>query len=378
MNEMHLTKSHLLRRLLQRRVELLENERATLRAQVEVLESRLSESAAAAPPQDEAGVNLNHTLQQVRAIGERAQAEATLTLRITRQEQEQLASQIALLQQESQQLRHLVTESVEGVNSILEQAQGSAARLVREAHLQQEQLGLEVERLYQDGSRPTRADLRRAAFMIDEQAQQAVHQIEQEAQAERSRLLADVATLRQHSEQLHEALAIALERAHAITRQTERDTQRAIEAEPQSEALPPLARKAQQHSGAQPSSRPRPYHTMPSQNEDLILQKARRSMQAAQRARQQQESVEEWTGPLLLSVSSARRAEPISETHKAQGPALNEGVLDSGTMAMRKSVSSFYHLPFSFTSGEVRRIQLLIVSAFLLGVLLLFVLGMIL
>ena len=41
-NDLHLTKSHLLRKVLQRRVEVLENEKQALRSQIDQLEERLA------------------------------------------------------------------------------------------------------------------------------------------------------------------------------------------------------------------------------------------------------------------------------------------------------------------------------------------------
>ena len=87
-----LTQSHLLRRLLQRRVESLENEKLQMKDRITQLEDKLENSTQrhAAISGDGMKQVMDQAIADVRGLGERAQAEADFTLKMTHPKQEKL------------------------------------------------------------------------------------------------------------------------------------------------------------------------------------------------------------------------------------------------------------------------------------------------
>ncbi len=229
--DIYITRSHLLRRLLQRRVELLEAEKAELRSQVRELEERLSRSAESQVAYSgSTQAVINETMERLRAISEQAQTESMLTMHVTRQEQEKLADEMSAILVESQQLRHMMLEAVEGVNSILERAQNSNARMVKEAHRQEEKLAREFEVLYSEEGdmSPAIVEVRRASFQIRKRAKQVAEQFEAEAKQERQQLLNEIAALHHESVQLRSALTEVLERTRSITERTQDEAEQLV------------------------------------------------------------------------------------------------------------------------------------------------------
>ncbi len=319
-------------------------------------------------------------MASVRTISERAQAETTLTLKVTRAEQERLANEMTLIHIESQKLRRLVIEAVEGVNSIVERAQSGTVRLIKEAHQQEEHFGLAVERLF---ATPLDGDAQDAqANAIRERAANAAAQVEQEARNERAQLLAEVASLRAESAALQRAMAAAMTRAQAIVSRTHSEAERLVgdDAPPAPESgdnflLFELAGSAQEatppsESGRAPSNG---HHAASSNgkgprtttyNEETVLQRAREAIAAAQLPDPGSATSEEWTGPLLLSVSGTTAGKPSAWNASAEAPhgKMHELLTDTGSLILQQSPTVPQRLAASFATLLPRRKELAVIG----------------
>ena len=233
-----LTKRHLLRRLLQRRIEKLEHDKVTLRKQISELEQRLSHSTQrhAALSNDGMPDVIAQTMHSVRSISQQAQAEAEFTQKIVHHKQQKLLADMTRLREESGQLYELMTEAAEGIRALAEQTQASNALLVREAHLHQEKLTGDLESLYDEKGKlcTNVAQAEQTALDVQQQAQDETHRLEAEAGKERTRQLARIESLVDESQNLHDALDRATQHIQAINQQTQTETSKlvAVDAEP--------------------------------------------------------------------------------------------------------------------------------------------------
>lgn len=218
--ELHLTKSHLLRRLLQRQVEQLEAEKAALQDEVVRLEQGVLPPQVAESSEEENGfrAQTEAVLVEVRLLNSQARREAAFTLKMTRHEQEKVLKDLNELLQEGARLQSLLQEAVEAVHALDEQVQGRTILLVREANLKQERLIIEARSLYRGrGSDPTLRDQKRMKLTaLAGRANEEVERLKREAHEVREQLVAEIASLHHESQHLREQLTRALEHAHAL------------------------------------------------------------------------------------------------------------------------------------------------------------------
>lgn len=278
-----LTQSHLLRRLLQRRVESLENEKLNMKDKITQLEERLANSTQrhAAISGDGMEEVIEKTMADVRVLGERAQAEADFTLKMTHPKQEKLLSEMKRLHDESQKLNQMLAEMMEGIRAIEEQAKTSTALLQKEAGKKQEQLTGELEGLYdEEGNlRVAIVEARKNALQVQERAQNERARLNMEAIQERERLLSQIESLHKESKKLHVAMNQAAESAHTISRWTQIETAQALQAQSSADILAQTPSfQARQNNGQGPSHN----KSLPV-DEDLILEAARAAIAEAQR-----------------------------------------------------------------------------------------------
>jgi len=232
---LQLTQSHLLRRLLQRRVESLEDEKLQMKERITQLEERLQNSTQrhAAITGDGIKEVMDQAIADVRGLGERAQAEADFTLNMTHPKQEKLLDEMERLHDESTKLNGMLTDMMEGIRAIEEQAKTSSALLLKEASHQQEQLTGELEGLYdEEGNlRMGIVDARQNALQVQKRAQTERSRLNNEAIQERERLLVQIDTLHKESQKLHVAMNQAAESAYTISRWTQLETAHALQAQ---------------------------------------------------------------------------------------------------------------------------------------------------
>lgn len=229
----HLTQSHLLRRLLQRRVEMLESQNVALRTQISDLEQRLAHSTQphAAIPDGIQSV-VAQVAEGVRTLGEQAERESATTAHRTRHRREKLLTEMLRLRRESERLTQAMDEAIEGIRAVEEQVQTSCALLLKEAHLHQEQLTGELNSLYDEKGnlRGSIADARRHVQAVQDHAEAERVRLGAEAEQERERLLAQLATLHQETQSVRIALAQTLAHTQGITRATQLETAHAVQA----------------------------------------------------------------------------------------------------------------------------------------------------
>lgn len=232
-SDLHLTQSHLLRRLLQRRVEMLESQNVGLRTQISELEQRLAHSTQrhAAIPDGIQGI-VTQAAEGVRTLGEQAERESATTAHRTRHRREKLLAEMVRLRRESERLTQAMDEAIEGIRAVEEQVQTSSALLLKEAHLHQEQLTGELNSLYDEKGnlRVSIADARRQVQAVQERADAERARLTTEAEQERERLLAQLASLHQESQSVRVALAQTLAHTQGITRATQLETAHAVQA----------------------------------------------------------------------------------------------------------------------------------------------------
>lgn len=276
-----LTQSHLLRRLLQRRVESLENEKLQMKERITQLEERLKNSTQrhAAITGDGMKDVMNEAIADVRGLGERAQAETDFTLKMTHPKQEKLLDEMSLLYQESKKLNKMLAEMMEGIRAIEEQAQTSSALLLKDANHRQEELTGELEALYdEEGNlRVPIVEAEQNALQVQQRAQSEHARLNGEAIQERERLLAQIEALHKESKKLHAAMNQAVECAYTISRWTQVETAYALQAQSSADILtrtPSFV--SHQNSGLSSEKNSIPV------DEDLILEAARKAISDAQ------------------------------------------------------------------------------------------------
>lgn len=238
--DLHLTKSHLLRRLLQRQVEHLETENVELKKQIGQLEVQLTHSTerheALRGGMREA---IAQTVAAVRSVSSGAQLEADITLKVARSRQQKLLALLTEIAEQEAALDRMMDEAVEGIAAIEEQVQSSRALLLRDAHQRQEQLTANVERLYEaEGNlRLPIAEARDAAQAVQERAQLEATSVREEAVQERERLLARLDGLEASAEQLRRALATTLQLTTEIATAVQGESSRAMRAKREAKDL---------------------------------------------------------------------------------------------------------------------------------------------
>ena len=278
---LQLTQSHLLRRLLQRRVESLENEKLEMKGRITELEERLKSSTQrhAAITGDGIKEVMDLAMADVRGLGERAQAEADFTLNMTNPKQEKLLDEMKRLHAESTKLNGMLTDMMEGIRAIEEQAKTSSALLLKEASHQQEQLTGELEGLYdEEGNlRVAIVDARQNAMQVQKRAQTERTRLNNEAIQERERLLVQIETLRKESQKLHVAMNQAAESAHTISRWTQLETAHALQAQSSHDILAHVPSFTPQNGNQSGEKQGVPL------DEDLILEAARQAIEDAQK-----------------------------------------------------------------------------------------------
>lgn len=278
---LQLTQSHLLRRLLQRRVETLEDEKYQMKERITQLEERLQNSTQrhAAISGDGIKEVMDQAIADVRGLGERAQAEADFTLNMTHPKQEKLLGEMQRLHQESTKLNAMLTDMMEGIRAIEEQAKTSSALLLKEATHQQEQLTGELEGLYdKEGNlRVGIVDARQNALQVQKRAQTERSRLNNEAIQERERLLVQIDTLHKESQKLHVAMNEAAESAYTISRWTQLETAHALQAQSSHDILTRTPSFTPQN-GRQPGGK----SGIPVA-EDLILEAAREAIAEGQK-----------------------------------------------------------------------------------------------
>ncbi len=279
--KLQLTQSHLLRRLLQRRVETLEDEKYQMKERITQLEERLQNSTQrhAAITGDGIKEVMDQAIADVRGLGERAQAEADFTLNMTHPKQEKLLGEMKRLHDESTKLNGMLNDMMDGIRAIEEQAKTSSALLLKEATHQQEQLTGELEGLYdEEGNlRVGIVDARQNALQVQKRAQTERSRLNNEAIQERERLLAQIETLHKESQKLHVAMNQAAESAYTISRWTQLETAHALQAQSSHDILTRTPNFTPQNGG-QPGEK----SAIPV-DEDLILEAARQAIADGQK-----------------------------------------------------------------------------------------------
>ena len=278
---LQLTQSHLLRRLLQRRVETLEDEKFQMKERITQLEQRLQNSTQRHAAMTGDGIQevMDQAIADVRGLGERAQAEADFTLNMTHPKQEKLLGEMKRLHEESTKLNRMLTDMMEGIRAIEEQAKTSSALLLKEASHQQEQLTGELEGLYDEKGnlRVAIVDARQNALQVQKRAQTERSRLNNEAIQERERLLAQIDTLHKESQKLHVAMNQAAESAHTISRWTQIETANALQAQSSHDILAHTPSFTPHNGGASSGKGSIPV------NEDLILEAARQAIANGQK-----------------------------------------------------------------------------------------------
>ncbi len=278
---LQLTQSHLLRRLLQRRVETLEDEKFQMRERITQLEQRLQNSTQrhAAITGDGIKEVMDQAIADVRGLGERAQAEADFTLNMTHPKQEKLLDEMKRLHEESTKLNRMLTDMMEGIRAIEEQAKTSSALLLKEASHQQEKLTGELEGLYDEKGnlRVAIVDARQNALQVQKRAQTERSRLNGEAIQERERLLAQIDSLHKESQKLHVAMNQAAESAYTISRWTQVETANALQAQSSQDILAHTPSFVPQNGGSSNGKSSIPV------GEDLILEAAREAIANGQK-----------------------------------------------------------------------------------------------
>lgn len=297
---LHLTKSHLLRRLLQRRVETLEEEKIELRSHISELEQRLTHSTARHAALTGGGGFQNdiaNTMVHVRALGERAQSEAEFTLRITRPKQETLLEGVTRLHKDSEQLCQMMGNVLEGVQAIEAQIQTSSVVLVKNANQQQEQFTSELDALYDDESelRYPMHEAQERIKDVQERARLERARLDVEAMRERERLLDQIEALQHEGQNLHTALQRALESVSTFNHWTHVEAAESLDDE--------------QVEKIKRSLTDRGYPL----NEDVILEAARAAIAQA-RYFQDNDMVEEVTEEVTEDAPEENEAFPYTAT----------------------------------------------------------------
>ena len=244
---LHLTKNHLLRQLLQRRIKALESDKKVLRTQIEELEQHLvqsakrnSNNALGASTTDKIQQAIDQSMQSVRVLSEETQEEADFTLKMVLHQQEKLLTQLVPLQQEGEQLSQKLVDAMEGIRTLEEQLKNSHALLVEDVMLRQEKLTQELKNLY-DQNGYLRADQPTSKQIIadvQQRAQAEVVRIEAEAQQVRGRMVTQIDTLTHQSQKLQKAMDHVMRHVEGINRSTEAELERAVIIE---EAVPERA-----------------------------------------------------------------------------------------------------------------------------------------
>ncbi|MBA3531170.1 MAG: hypothetical protein H0T73_04525, partial [Ardenticatenales bacterium] len=264
-NDLHLTKSHLLRRILQQQVERLEAEKADLQTEVARLEqglvhSRDSEDGASVDSAvTELQTLVEETLASIRAISEQARREATFTLKVTRHEQERVLEEMASLLQEGERLRELLLEAMEGVHSIDEQGQSHTALMVKEAHLQQERFIIEVRSLHHGrSSEAALAQKRHKIASLRERAQAEAERVKLDAHLAREKMVKEIRLLHEESQKLRGAVGRALDHAHTLSEGIYVGASHAVQPNESAQAKTPSTVRVPQTSTALPEPPPPP------------------------------------------------------------------------------------------------------------------------
>lgn len=230
--ELQITKSHLFKKLIQKRVKMLQDERSEMKGQINHLEHRLTRSTARHAALSGGGMQkvIAETIIDVRKLRERAEEQADVTLKIAQPKQEQLFKEMDNLRDECAQLNQIVNEMIEAVHTISEQTQSSAALLIQDATLQQEQLISQLDNLYnEDGMlRMAIVEARQSVFDVQKQARVEAKRLDSKTEAERDRLSTQNQALLNESRKLHGALLSATEAAHTIHSWTQLEAAQAV------------------------------------------------------------------------------------------------------------------------------------------------------
>ena len=288
--EQQITTSHLFKKLIQQRVDMLEHERNQMKGQINHLEHRLTRSTARHAALSGGAMQkvIAETMIHIRKLRERAEAQADFTLKMAQPKQEQLFKQMQTLRDECAQLNQTVNEMIEGVHTISEQTQSSTALLIQDATLQQEQLISQLDNLYdEDGMlRMAIVEARQSVFHVQEQARIEGKRLDRKTEAERERLSAQSQALLNEGRKLHGALLSATEAAHTIQCWTQLEAAQAVlDVHSATESKSMADTRTDQEKDAR--------HDVPITfpvNDDFVLKVARAAIQKAEQSAQSAQS----------------------------------------------------------------------------------------
>ncbi len=227
------TNNHLLRQLLQRRINALENDKEDLSSELNILEVKVTESVE----RNSSAVGkiqylIDQTLQSVQALSQQVQGETDFTIRMALNQQAKLLNQIRPLQQEYDLLHQKLTEAIEGIHALGEQVQNNNGLLIEDAILRQERLTQELEKLYdQEGYLRIGPDASKQAIAtIQEQVEIEIVRIEAEAKQVRERVVTQIDHLTNQTQQVDQAMEHVMNQLVQVNHLAQVESQRAIDA----------------------------------------------------------------------------------------------------------------------------------------------------
>lgn len=227
------TKNNLLRQLLQRRINGLENDKENLSSELNILEKQVTKSVERnSSTAGKIQYLINQTLQSVRALNEQVQGETDFTVKMALNQQAKLLNQIRPLEQEYERLHQKLAEAIEGVHALNEQVQNSNGLLVEDAILRQERLTKELEKLYdEDGYLRVDAEASKEAIAnIQQQVEVEIDRVEAEAKQIRERVVGQIEALSNQTHQVNEAMQQVMSQLMQINLSTQTESQRAVDA----------------------------------------------------------------------------------------------------------------------------------------------------
>lgn len=169
----HPTQSHLLNRLLQRQINQLESENATLKVRVAKLESRVTDSTAKQRAiNGTAADDVARATTESQTISRETERAAKLMVQQLRHPQHRLLEVAQDLRHEQLRLQHAITEFYSTLDTLPNHAKRDAAALIRTAHARQESLLAQLAELYDANGllRLSETETRLNARRVEEQA----------------------------------------------------------------------------------------------------------------------------------------------------------------------------------------------------------------